>query len=195
MSIRIQCVSGKEALTFIDKVAELRISIFKDFPYLYEGDIAYESDYLSRYIAVEQSLFVLAFSGEQLIGVSTGMPLKYEMQEIRAPFLEAGLTTESYFYFGESLLKKEYRGKGIGHRFFDEREAFAATIDGIERCTFCSVIRTEDHFLRPKDYRSNDLFWTKRGYSKNGLICELDWKDVGNQESTLKSLEFWERNI
>jgi hypothetical protein len=44
---------------------------------------------------------------------------------IKAPFIAAGGNVDHIFYFGESVLLPQFRGMGIGHHFFDEREAAA----------------------------------------------------------------------
>jgi len=45
----------------LDAVAELRIAVFRDWPYLYAGDREYEKNYLATYAQSPESLFVLAF--------------------------------------------------------------------------------------------------------------------------------------
>lgn len=44
-------VRGGEAERFVDGLASLRIRVFRDFPYLYEGDRQYERRYLRTYFA------------------------------------------------------------------------------------------------------------------------------------------------
>ncbi|MDY6956961.1 MAG: hypothetical protein SVO96_08835 [Pseudomonadota bacterium] len=43
----------------------LRIAMFCDFPYLHDGSIDYETDYLAAYSAGAESLFVLSLRGER----------------------------------------------------------------------------------------------------------------------------------
>ena len=40
-------------------------------------------------------------------------------------FVARGIEVARLFYFGESVLLPEYRGQGVGHAFFDHREAQA----------------------------------------------------------------------
>ena len=42
MSLEIKSFSGADARPFLDDVARLRIAVFRDFPYLYDGDPDYE---------------------------------------------------------------------------------------------------------------------------------------------------------
>jgi len=54
----IHCLKGKEILPYLSELARLRIEIFKEYPYLYEGDLAYEEQYLHTY-AVCSVIFFL----------------------------------------------------------------------------------------------------------------------------------------
>jgi GNAT superfamily N-acetyltransferase len=116
------------------------------------------------------------------------------------PFFAAGYDLEKIGYFGESVLLPQFRGQGIGHRFFDLREQWALR-HHFTIMTFCSVIRPIDHPACPKDYRPHDSFWNKRGYIQHDdLIADLDWPEVsdsdnspnqGNATDTSHKLVFW----
>jgi GNAT superfamily N-acetyltransferase len=194
MAIEIRRVTGKEVLGYLDDAARLRIGVFREFPYLYEGNVESEREYLGHYGECPRSVFVLAFGDGELVGVSTGLPLADADESFQAPFKEAGMDPAEWFYCGESVLDKAWRGKGIGHRFFDEREGHAREL-GLEKTCFCSVIRPKDHPLCPPDYRSNDVFWTKRGYVKRPELCaRFAWKQVDSgDEEVANELVFWTR--
>ena len=113
------------------------------------------------------------------IGASTAIPLKYETDEVKRPFIEHGYDLNDVFYCSESVLDKNYRGLGIGVRFFEEREAHAAELGGFKHITFCCVERPADHPRRPADYVPLDAFWNKRGYFKHPeLSTSYVWKDL-----------------
>src|SRR5690606_27884953 len=91
---------GKNALPFIDDVARLRIEVFHEFPYLYDGNMDYERRYLSTYAEDPESLVVIAFDEEGNVrGASTGVPMAHEEPDFRRPFEQKGYDTESIFYF------------------------------------------------------------------------------------------------
>ncbi|MGH8676930.1 MAG: hypothetical protein ACREUQ_01095 [Burkholderiales bacterium] len=75
-----------------------------------------------------------------------------------------GYEPKKVFYFGESVLEKGYRGRGLSVKFFEEREAHVRGLGGFEWTTFCVVQRPQNHPRRPKDYVPLDAFWVKRGY-------------------------------
>jgi GNAT superfamily N-acetyltransferase len=191
-TIRIERKSGIALQQHLDDLARLRIEVFRDFPYLYDGDLDYEKKYLQTYIECEQSVIVLALDGEDVVGASTAIPMQYETIEIQQPFIDNGYDLSNVFYCSESVLNKNYRGLGLGVRFFEEREAHAAQLGGFEHITFCCVERPLDHPRRPADYVPLDAFWNKRGYVKHPeLHTSYVWKDLDDDEETAKPMTFW----
>lgn len=66
---------GPDIAEWFDAVAGLRASVFRSFPYLYEGDTEYEKHYLAMYARSADSLLVLALADDVVVGASTGLPL------------------------------------------------------------------------------------------------------------------------
>lgn len=192
-AITIKPVTGGNVLPYLDAVAHLRIEVFREYPYLYDGSLHYEKEYLQTYAQAERSLFVLALKGDHVVGVSTAIPMVEGDAEFMKPFEDAGYNLEEILYFGESVLQKEYRGQGHGKAFFDEREAHAHRL-GCTITTFCAVDRPSDHPLRPAGHRPLDGFWEKRGYTRHPeLVAHYPWKDIDEDEETSKPLTFWIR--
>ncbi|MBK0013053.1 GNAT family N-acetyltransferase [Stenotrophomonas sp. S41] len=190
-NVRITTLQGLAATPFLDDLARLRIRVFRDFPYLYEGDLAYERGYAATYAAAAGSIIVLAQDGDRVVGASTGIPMREETAEFQAPFLGSAWDTDRIFYFGESVLLPEYRGQGLGVRFFEAREAHARQA-GFDLCCFSAVQRPRDHPLRPADYQPLDAFWHNRGYVHHPeLSTSFTWRDVGHSEKTAKPMSFW----
>lgn len=190
--IRIERWSGPALEQFIPELARLRIEVFCDFPYLYDGDIDYEKKYLQTYINCPESVIVIAFDGAKVVGASTAMPMKYETDELKKPFHEHGYNLDEVFYCSESVLDKNYRGLGIGVRFFEQREAHAEDLGGFKTICFCCVERPADHPRRPADYVPLDQFWNKRGYVKHPeLHTTYIWKDLDDVNETPKPMIFW----
>ncbi len=196
MNIRVERFSGKGFERHVDALAQLRIEVFRDFPYLYDGSLEYEQKYIRTYLGVQESVIVLAFDGDRVIGASTGLPMENETDEVKKPFLAHGYNPAKIFYFGESVLKKGYRGQGLGVRFFEEREAHARGLGRFEWTTFCGVQRPADHPARPADYVPLDAFWKKRGYSPHPeLTTTFSWKDIGDAEESEKPMLFWMKRL
>jgi len=193
--LRIEQLRGAEIAGQLDALAEVRIRVFRAFPYLYEGSQEYEAKYLDTYIQCPRSLAILIWDGARCIGASTVLPLADAGAEAQQPFRDGGRNIEDIDYFGESVLLPEYRGRGLGVKFFELREAHAATL-GLKTCAFCSVQRPSDHPAKPADYVPNDAFWTRRGYRKAPEITTtFSWPDIGETESTAKPMTFWLRTL
>lgn len=193
--IIIKRFSGKEIIPYIPDLAKLRITIFHDYPYLYEGDLDYEKDYLQTYVNCSDSVLVIAFANNNVIGASSAIPLKFEPDNVQKPFRDASLNINDIFYFGESVLLHAYRGQQIGKRFFKEREA-AAREKGYAITTFCAVDRPLDHPKRPASWHPLDSFWQKQGYIQQPqLKTYMSWKEIGEKEESPKPLTFWLKKL
>lgn len=195
-SVEIKTLAGAAGRPFIPALAQLRIQVFRDFPYLYEGTLDYEETYLRAYTESEDCVIVIALDGDQCVGASTALPLENQGEGLKSPFLERGLDPRDIFYLGESVLLSAYRGRGIGVRFFEEREKHAQSIGDFRYAAFCAVERPQDHPLRPLDYRDLTQFWQNRGYMKQTTMrTTFSWRDVGDQASRPKPMVFWTKAL
>ncbi|MDG6774719.1 GNAT family N-acetyltransferase [Thiomicrorhabdus sp. ZW0627] len=193
--LRLERLSGEVLLKHLPDLARLRIKVFREFPYLYEGEMAYEERYLQTYIKSKDSVVVLAWDGDQIVGASTGIPLSEETPNVQAPFVTASYPIDEIFYCGESVLLSEYRGQGAGVAFFEHREAHAKEY-GYKYICFCAVQRSEDHPLRPADYVPLNQFWMNRGYQiQPQLQTEFSWKEIGEETESPKPMTFWMKEL
>lgn len=184
-----------EILSVIPEVARLRISVFREWPYLYDGTATEEEDYLGHFAQSKHACVGLARIDGRIVGATTAEPMPSTHAEFQAPFLENGIDPSECFYFGESVLLSAFRRRGIGHAFFDLREK-AARDRGARLTAFCAVVRPDDHALKPNDYRPLDSFWISRGYTpRPDLVCQFKWKDVDQSVETSKPLKYWLRSL
>jgi GNAT superfamily N-acetyltransferase len=195
-NLRVLTATGAELERHIPALAELRIRVFREFPYLYDGDADYEARYLQTYRDAEGSIVVLVLDGEQVVGASTALPMRAETDEVKAPFTAQGYDPSRIFYLGESVLLPEYRGRGLGVRFFAEREAHAGRLaqqgEHFDWFAFCAVQRSPDDPRRPADHVPLDRFWNHRGYQRHPeLTTEFSWKELGEADETPKPMVFW----
>lgn len=189
--VTIRCLTGAAIEPVLMDLAALRIAVFRDFPYLYDGDLDYEAWYLTKFAAAPEGTLVAAFADGRLVGAATALPLMAEHEDFQVPFRAAGVDPAAVFYLAESVLLPAFRGQGIGHAFFDHREAAGRRL-GLTTAAFCAVVRPDDHPARPADYRPLDEFWRKRGYMPvPGMTAVFPWKDLGEPVETRKTMQFW----
>jgi GNAT superfamily N-acetyltransferase len=196
MSLRVETLSDPAArIAALPDLARLRIAVFRDWPYLYDGTLDYEQRYLAHFIDKPGAVLIVARDGETIVGAATASPMMGQEQALRGPFEQAGHNPAELYYFGESVLLPDYRGQGIGHEFFDRREA-GARAAGANAACFCAVIRPADHPLRPAGTRDLAPFWRSRGYAPlNGMIAHYDWKDIDQPDETSHAMQFWYRRL
>jgi GNAT superfamily N-acetyltransferase len=176
-------------------LAILRMTVFRNWPYLYDGNMSYEMDYLTEFLGDPGANLIVARISDIAVGMATASRLSCQASDVSGPLVAAGFGLAETFYFGESVLLPQFRGRGIGHAFFDHREA-AARAAGATAAAFCAVVRPDDHPARPSDARDLAPFWGSRGYSPvDGALTIIDWKDRDAPASTPHPMQYWARRL
>ncbi len=194
--MQLQTLTGADLTHALPALARLRIAVFREFPYLYEGNQAEEEAYLRDFAASPSAGLIVAYDGAVPVGCATAMRMTEASATVALPFTARGLDPADFFYFGESVLLPAYRGQGIGVGFFDAREAHARAASRCDYACFCAVIRPPDHRLRPVGDTGLAEFWTKRGYTPYpDLVCTMRWTELGGTEEVENRLNFWIKSL
>jgi GNAT superfamily N-acetyltransferase len=195
MTVRIERATGAAIAPYIDAIAALRIAVFREYPYLYDGSAGYEQQYLRSYARSPASLVVLACDGDRVVGASTAMPASGHSDAVAPPLARAGFAPDAVYYFGESVLEPAYRGHGLGARFFEERERRGREL-GYAVAAFCAVDRPPDHPRRPRDYQPPGALWRRHGFHRRpDIVCDFAWRDIGDTAETAKPMVFWIKEL
>jgi len=187
--------TGEGIRAVLPDVARLRIAVFREWPYLYDGDPDYEERYLAGYCACDSSIVVTALHEGRIVGAATGLRMDHADRSYSDAFALTELPPDQTFYLAESVLLPEFRGQGAGHAFFALRERHALAL-GLRWAVFCAVIRPGDHPSRPAGARSLEKFWQGRGYQPLlGVTARFSWKDLDEDSESPKPMQFWIRDL
>lgn len=191
-----QLATGEGISPWLDDLAALRIAIFREYPYLYQGELEQERTYLAGYAASAAGFVILVRHQGRTVGAGTGMPLRDESPELLAPFLEVGSDVQDIFYLGELILLPPYRGQGLGRELLAACERQALACGDWRRLALATVIRPPDHPQSPSGYRPLDNFLHRCGYlPQPQFTAWFSWRDVGAADATRKPMRFWLKSI
>lgn len=190
-SLTYASLTGEALLGALPDLAALRIRVFGDWPYLYDGDAAYEERYLRAYADSKEALVIGAWAGRELVGAATATPMEDHADEFAEPFRSRGHNLHDILYFGESVLLPNHRGHGAGREFFARREAHGRALGRRFAC-FCGVIRKKDDPRKPESYVPLDAFWRRLGYKPiESITTQFAWREVGAEAETDHPMQFW----
>jgi len=191
MSLALQTISGQEIARHIEALGQFRIDIFRDYPYLYEGEMQYERDYLARYSQCNQSLLLLAEDSAGVAAACTAIPLLTETEDFRAPFTKA--EQEEFFYIGEVMVRSDYRHQGMGSQMLAKMINLIEQ-QGFRKICLYTVDRGQNHPTKPADYFPPDRLWQKFNFTTNGQQVHFSWKDIGDAQASRKPMNVWVRS-
>lgn len=191
--ISYKIIQGKEIQQNIDDIARLRITVFREFPYLYDGNEEYEKEYLKKFSEINESLVILALDAEKIIGAFTSLPMQFEQEGVKKEIPSEWI--DKAFYLSEIILEKSYRKKGIGKTMFQRMMDQIEKLDTYNRILFASIEREENHPLQPQDYHSNDKIWYNQGFKKTAFHSIISWKEIHEESESFKKLAIWEKEI
>jgi len=192
MVLRFATLIGKDMTGLLPDLARLCTIVFREWPYLYEGDGSYDVSHLQTLVESPRAALIIAYDGNMPVGASTCLPLEDATTNVQAPFLERGWPLTRFFYFAESVLLPPYRDRGIGMTFSLMKEAHARAVSDCDYFCFCTIQRAEDHPLRPTDAKSLDGFRRRLGYIPvPDLHCTMSWKEIGEADDSEMPLLFW----
>lgn len=187
---------GKEIIPYLRNLARLRIDVFKEWPYLYDGDDDGEEKYLQIYANTENALCVVALEGKSVVGAVTGIPANESMKEVQDAFVEKNLPLDNAYYLGEFMLVKGFRERGIGKKMYLAFETLLKEKRGCEKVVLCEISRDKSDKRKPAEYKSLTPFWESLGYERlpNWKTSFL-YKEIGQSEESLHTMHFREKNL
>lgn len=198
MNIPIKVAKGSHINTHFDQLAQLRIDIFHEYPYLYEGDLDYEKKYLQIYSSCDKAIMLYFENNNAIQGACTCIPMHEETQEFIDPIIKhTDINIDQAFYIGEILVRKEFRGIKLGKKLMEHAIVYIKThFPQYHNIILCTVEREDRQDKKPVNYLKPDYFWRKYGFEKiPSLSMELEWRDIGDKEETSKKMSYWIKKL
>ena len=195
MAITEQLLTGSAVEESLDDIASLRISIFREFPYLYDGRREDESRYLQVYANAPDTIVITVSDSGKIIGAATGIPLRHEHQELVEPFAGSDYSLDEIYYVGELLFYPEYRNRGLGLRLVERMEEQVRSLESYRYLTCATVVRSNDHSLRPAAYLPIDRFLAVAGFHPlPKMMTEFSWLETDGITRT-HPMNFWLKEL
>lgn len=190
-------LKGNEAEQYFDKLASMRIEVFREYPWLYAGNLEYEREYLNTYLKSKNSLIILLFNtkNNKLIAASTSLPLIEADSSIQKPFIANKEEINDYYYLGETMILPEYRGSGYYSIFMKEREKIAKSLKYKYLC-FMTIQRDNKKALMSADYKNPEPIWMHYGYTQlPNIKAEFAWPEIDDPSELQHQLVFWRKEL
>lgn len=195
MVITEQLLTGSAIADVLDELATLRLGIFREYPYLYQGRREDEVNYLATYAETPDACVILAYEGNTVIGAATGMPLVHEEARMLDAFAGTGLPLDEVYYVGELLFRPAYRQGGLGRKLLAHLESHLRALGRYRWLTCATVERPDDHPLRPRDYLPITGFLARTGFVRlPGVTTRFRWRESDGVERD-HPMQFWSREL
>jgi len=190
-----QLLTGAVIADALNDLATLRLEIFPEYPYLYQGRREDEIAYLGTYAKTPDACVILACDGSTVIGAATGMPLVHEDAQIRDAFAGTTFPLNEVYYVGELLLRPTYRNCGLGRKLLAQLESLIRSLGSYRRLTCATVERPDDHHMRPRDYAPITRFLARTGFVQLfGVTTCFMWLETDGVKRD-HPMQFWSKEL
>lgn len=190
-----QLLTGAAITGAVDDLATLRLEIFPEYPYLYQGRREDELAYLNSYAEAPDACVILACDGLTVIGAATGMPLVHEDAQMRDAFAGTAFPLNEVYYVGELLFYPAYRNGGLGSKLLAQLENRIRSLGRYRHLTCATVERPDDHPLRPHDYIPITRFLARTGFVRlRGVTTHFTWRETDGVKRD-HPMQFWSKEL
>ncbi len=195
MSLTTKLLTGNEVDESLDALATLRIEIFREFPYLYDGKRESELRYLSVYAQTAEACVITVTDAGRVVGAATGIPLQYEQKELIDPFAATPYPVDSIYYVGELLFYPAYRNRGLGMKLLSMMEDKVRSLGSYRYLTCATAVRPDDHRHRPAHYLPIERFLNRTGFKAIAAVTtSFSWLETDGT-SREHPMQFWIKEL
>lgn len=167
----------KDLAPYLPFIAEQRINAYREYPYLYNGKMEEEINYLSWFSQLKHTSIVIAFYNDEPVGFITGTALSAFDEHFKGSvnlFKNANLPYDTYYYLSDAIVLPEHRNKLLVTQMAQLMEEHADILGYTATCFVCE--HHESHPLKPQNYKELDELFKKNGYSKTDMVITYHWQ-------------------
>ena len=195
MAITEQLLTGSAVAESLADLASLRIEIFQEFPYLYDGRREDELRYLQLYAEAPEAFVITVTDSGKVVGAATGIPLRHVHQGLIEQFVGSAYPVDEIYYVGELLLYPAYRNQGLGLRLVTQIEDQVRSLGTYRYLTCATVVRPDVHPQRPTQSLPIDRFLARTGFRPlPGMTTEFSWLETDGITRT-HHMKFWIKEL
>ncbi len=189
--ILLTVLLGNQITDIIPTIAKLRIKSFKGYPYLYNGTLESELEYLELYKNNEHALVVQESESAETV-MLIGAPLIDIFPEAKTIFESAQYNADECYYAEEVVLPLANMPLIL--------EAFEAQVIKWNYKNLCliTVKEEENHPLKPENYQSIEPLFEELGFSKTDLSISAAYSTFcagGSVQQRGHEFVFWIKKL
>lgn len=192
----IRVVHGPELAPYLEEVVNLYNKVYGEYPYFYDGTDPEVEEFLRAYGEEPNAIAVLAFDGQQLVGIATGMPMSDFRPHYQEPFVDAGRSIDSLFYLGDLLILSHYRSPAFAEKLYLALE-HEVQLDG--RFSSICVAQIEEANVsgeKPEGFISDEVLYAKQGFVRQPELQFMSvWRNIGDTKDSDHLMTYWTKNF
>lgn len=193
-NIVVKTVFGKEILNYIPNISKIRLVGFEERPYLYNGNMEKEEEYVSGYSSTDQSALFLAYNTNKIVGFLIASPLadycELASTNIQEIFNAHNIPLKDFYYCGEIIVLPQHRNIGVAQKIFAEVEKVAKQLG---RKYLCLMTIKSEH------QTPDNIGFAKFGFDvKKSVKVIYKWPmldESGKLTNAEHKMSFWTKQI
>lgn len=188
-NIKYEILQGEKIQSRLSEIIILCDTIYRQYPYLYNGDDAGYTEYVRSYSASPNSVVILAFANDEAIGIAMGMPMKETREYYTAPFTAHYMDVNDIFYLGEFGIKPEHHQLGISFDMYRQFEEIVRATQKFSTIAFWEI-------LNPMKCEELHQAYRATGFSYHPeLSFELWWQNIGETNESAHLAQYWIKSL
>ncbi len=190
---------GNELQNILPFMAQQRMAVFRDYPYLYEGNPNVEHEYLKWFASLPHSSVIMAYLDGKPIGWISGTgfaDFDVHFKGSNELLKKNGYDSRKFYYIPEAIIVSEHRDTLLLEELHTLIAKHAKTLHYSALC-FAEESH-EQHPLKPADYKGLEELYRVAGYTPTQMIITFSWLTIqadGSVKDEEHELCYWIKEL